>query len=116
MSQFKQYKFTSRTIRTRCNQDKVTVSKEDFEELVHVANVSCEQAQQLQMIIENLQKIKADAVIKVLDKLSAEIEEYRSTIDYAISEDEFKIKGMKDAYDNCLETIDKCKAEQESKS
>ena len=34
----------------------------------------------------------------MLDKIKAEIEEYKSTIDKAISEDELKIEGMKEAY------------------
>ena len=49
----------------------------------------------------------------VLDEIRAEIEEYMSTIDYAISEDELKIKGLKEAYVDCLEIIDKYKAESE---
>lgn len=44
--------------------------------------------------------------VDVLDKIRAEIEEYRSTIDRAISEDELKIEGMKEAYTNCLEILD----------
>jgi len=43
----------------------------------------------------------------VIDKIRVEIEEYRSGIDRAISEDEFKIEGMKEAYTDCLEIIDK---------
>ena len=42
-----------------------------------------------------------------LDDVKAEIEEYRSTIDRAISEDELKIEGMKEAYTDCLEIINK---------
>ena len=49
----------------------------------------------------------------VLDKIRAEIEGYKSTIDKAISEDELKIEGMKEAYADCLEIIDKYKAESE---
>jgi hypothetical protein len=48
-----------------------------------------------------------------LDDVKAEIEEYRSTIDRAISEDELKIEGMKEAYTDCLKIIDKYKAESE---
>lgn len=51
--------------------------------------------------------------VKVLDKIKTEIEEYKSTIDYAISEDELKIEGLKEAYTDCLEIIDKYKAETE---
>ena len=47
----------------------------------------------------------------VLDEIRTEIEEYRSTINRAISEDELKIEGMKEAYADCLEIIDKYKAE-----
>lgn len=39
--------------------------------------------------------------------IRAEIEEYKSTIDNAISEDELKIEGMQEAYNDCLEVIDK---------
>ena len=45
----------------------------------------------------------------VLDKIRDEIEGYRSTIDNAISEDELKIEGMKEAYADCLKIIDKYK-------
>ena len=41
-----------------------------------------------------------------LDDVRAEIEEYRSTIDRAISEDELKIEGMKEAYTDCLKILD----------
>ena len=51
--------------------------------------------------------------LEVLDKIRAEIEEYELTIDNAISEDELKIEGMKEAYANCLEIIDEYKAESE---
>ena len=53
--------------------------------------------------------------IKVLDKIKAEIEEYMSTLKYAISEDELTIKGLKDAYAECLEIIDKYRSESEDK-
>ena len=48
-----------------------------------------------------------------LAKIRAEIEDYKSTIDNAISEDELKIEGMKEAYTDCLEIIDEYKAESE---
>ena len=51
--------------------------------------------------------------IKVLDEIKAEIEEYLSTVDYAISEDELTIKGLKDAYTNCLEIIDEYRSKSE---
>ncbi len=41
-----------------------------------------------------------------LDSVKAEIEEYSSTVDRAISEDELKIEGMKEAYTDCLKIID----------
>ena len=47
----------------------------------------------------------------ILDKIRAEIESYHSTIDRAYSEDELKIEGMKEAYTDCLEIIDKYKTE-----
>lgn len=49
----------------------------------------------------------------ILEKIRAEIEGYRSTIDKAISEDEFKIEGMKEAYTDCIRIIDECKSESE---
>ena len=96
MSHFKQYKFASRKIRTRCDQDKVTVSRGDFEDLVYTANISCEQAEQLQTIIENLQKIKAEAVRKILDKIVAEIED-RETYD-GIYLDRYDVLAIIDKY------------------
>lgn len=51
--------------------------------------------------------------VKVLDKIKSDIEGYKSTIDNAISEDELKIEGMKEAYTDCLEIIDKYIAESE---
>lgn len=42
-----------------------------------------------------------------IEQIRAEIEEYKSTIDNAISEDELKIEGMQEAYNDCLEVIDK---------
>ena len=53
--------------------------------------------------------------VDVVDNIRAEIEGYKSTIDNAISEDELKIEGMKEAYADCLEIIDKYKAESEDK-
>ena len=50
----------------------------------------------------------------ILDKIRAEIDEYKSTIDKAISEDELKIEGLKEAYTDCLKLIDKYKAESET--
>ena len=100
-----------RRIRGKYSYDtnKVLISRDDFEELLNEADVAYEQAKQLQTIIENLQKIKAEAVIKALDKIRAKIEGYKSTIDRAIEEDELKIEGMKEAYTDCLNIIDKCK-------
>ena len=48
-----------------------------------------------------------------LDKIRAEIQRYRDTIDRAIAEDTLKIESMKEAYNDCLEIIDKYKAEIE---
>lgn len=48
-----------------------------------------------------------------LDKIRAQIDKHKSTIDKAISEDELKIEGMKEAYTDCLEIIDKYKEESE---
>lgn len=49
-----------------------------------------------------------------LDKIRDEIEEYKSTIDYAW-EDDLKIEAMKEAYADCLKIIDEYKAEREDK-
>lgn len=49
----------------------------------------------------------------ILDKIRAEIEECNLSIDNAISYDELKIEGMKEAYVYCLKIIDKYKAESE---
>ena len=43
----------------------------------------------------------------IIEQIRAEIQEYKSTIDNAISEDELKIEGMKEAYVDCLDIIDK---------
>ena len=61
--------------------------------------------------IEKTQK----EINEVLDKIRAEIEGYKSSIDNAISEDESKIEGMKVAYSDCLEIIDKYKAKGDDK-
>lgn len=50
---------------------------------------------------------------ELLDKIRAEIDKRKSTIDKAISEDESKIEGLKEAYTDCLEIIDKYRAESE---
>lgn len=42
-----------------------------------------------------------------LDDVKAEIMSYRDSVDRAISEDEFKRDGMKIAYQDCIEIIDK---------
>lgn len=44
---------------------------------------------------------------EVLDKIRAEIDNRKSTVDKAISEDELKIEGLKEAYTDCLEIINK---------
>ena len=46
-----------------------------------------------------------------LEKIKTEIEEYKSTIDNAISEDELKIEGMKEAYSDSIKIIGKHIAE-----
>lgn len=47
------------------------ISREDLEGLLNEYNVAYEQAQQLQTIIENLQKIKAEAIRKALEEIKA---------------------------------------------
>ncbi len=49
----------------------------------------------------------------IFAKIRAKIEEYKATIDRAVSEDKSKIKGMKEAYADCLEIIDKHLSEVE---
>ena len=49
----------------------------------------------------------------ILNRVRAEIDKYKSTIDKAISEDELKIEGLKEAYTDCLKIIDKYKPESE---
>jgi hypothetical protein len=53
---------------------------------------------------------KAD-IVDILDNIRAEIEGYKSTIDKSISEDELKIEGMKEAYTDLVNIIDKYKVE-----
>ena len=62
---------------------------------------------------ENKKRVERLAQKSILDKIRAEIDKRKSTIDKAISEDELKIEGMKEAYTDCLEIIDNCKAESE---
>lgn len=49
----------------------------------------------------------------ILDKIRADIERYKSNIDNAISEDELKIEGMKEAYADCIKIIYKYRTESE---
>jgi hypothetical protein len=58
--------------------------------------------------------IKALEQETILDKIREEVEGHKSAIDNAISEDESKIEGMKEAYKDCLDTIDKYKEESEA--
>lgn len=60
------------------------------------------------------EELKKDT-IQVLNKIRAKIEKYKATINKAISEDESKIEGMKEAYADCLELIDECEKESEGK-
>lgn len=53
-----------------------------------------------------------DCLDCALDNIKAEIEGYKSTIDNAISEDELKIEGMKEAYTDCLNIIDKYRGDR----
>ena len=57
--------------------------------------------------------IKALEQDSILNKVRAKIEVYKLATDHAISEDELKIEGMKEAYINCLEIIDRLIAESE---
>lgn len=67
-------------------------------------------SQGLDFLLKNSYK---QGVSDVLDKIRVKIEGYKSTIDNAISEDTLKIEGMKEAYADCLNVIDECKAEIE---
>ena len=64
---------------------------------------------------QNYMRGYKDGESDALDKIRAHIERYKLTIDRAISEDELKIEGMKEAYANCIEIIDKYKIESEDK-
>lgn len=66
--------------RTRHVTGRLIISQKVFEELLNECDVSYEQAKQLQTIIENLQDIKQKAVLDALDKIRAEIEEYRDSM------------------------------------
>lgn len=44
---------------------------------------------------------------KVLSEIRVEIEQYRDSLDKAISEDELTIDGMKKAYNDVLEIMDR---------
>lgn len=59
--------------------------------------------------------IKALEQEPILDKVRAEIERYKSTIDNSIIDNSMleEIEGMKEAYTHCLDIIDKYKAESE---
>ena len=47
------------------------------------------------------------SALSVIEDIKAEIMSYRNSVDRAISEDEFKRDGMKIAYQDCIEIIDK---------
>jgi hypothetical protein len=64
--------------------------------------------------ISELVKERDKKQYSILDKIRAEIEGYKSTIDNAVSEDELKIEGMKEAYADLVDIIDKYKAEIKS--
>lgn len=89
--------------------DKVLISRDDFEELLNESDVAYEQAKQLQTIIENLQKIKAEAVVRTLDKLRVRISEKHPLI---IMKNDFE-SGRTCAYEEVLNMINECQVEVE---
>lgn len=91
------------------NTDKVLVSRDDFEELLNESDVAYEQAKQLQIIIENLQKIKAESAVKALDKLRVRISEKHPLI---IMKNDFE-SGRTCAYEEVLNMINECQVEVE---
>ncbi len=89
--------------------------KEAIKELSYIADEmpSMECADWKEAISIAIKSLEQEPKIEVLDKIRTEIDKHKSTIDKAISEDELKIEGMKEAYTDCLEIINKCKAESE---
>jgi len=63
--------------------------------------------------IPTVEAISKVDMVAIFDKIRTEIEGYKSTADNAISEDELKIEGMKEAYTDCLGIIDKYRTENE---
>lgn len=91
--------------------NKVIISRDDFEGLLDESDVAYEQAKQLQVIIENLQEIKAESVRRTLDKIRAEIERRGGNDEKAFCKslnESYKL-GLREAID----IIDKYKAESE---
>lgn len=64
-------------------------------------------------IIDEYENRLKDDMLAILEKIRDEIEGYKSTIDNAISEDELKIEGMKEAYTDALAIIDKYRGDNE---
>lgn len=87
-------------------------SKHPIKEALYAARKALEQEPFMNKLCISSKVCEHDKEV-VLDKIRAEIKGYESTIDNAISEDELKIEGMKEAYVDCLEIIDKYKAESE---
>lgn len=86
-----------RTVTAHYNCYNVTsITKETFESLIEEANKSYEQAQQLQTIIENLEKIKEDARADEREKIAK-----------AIHVDNTLCKDVKDILLHLLERYEK---------
>lgn len=111
MSKFVKYKLKDgRQIRGRYDYDtdKVLISREDLEGLLNESDVSYEQARQLQIIIENLEEIRAEAARKALNKIRAEIDTARFVDKRTKQCKNANASGLEVA----LEIIDKYRKEQ----
>ena len=114
MSKFVKYKLKDgRQVRGRYNYDtdKVLISREDLDGLLNESDVSYEQAKQLQTIIGNLDKIRAEAVGKALDKIRAEIEQLIEWHDCPVEYDNGNDYWYCQALNTVLQIIDKYRKE-----
>ena len=97
----------------------IEIPKDHYEFLVDAEEILSSQINDDSNTRKNFMRVIYSTIAKgtplddMLNKIRAEIEEYKSTIDNAISEDELKIEGMKEAYTDCLKIIDEYKIESE---